>query len=155
MVVLVSFTLPAPAPSAFTSPGTCFRLSPEQTISGVGGRTCHRGHLRPSCSCVPFSLRVPRESPSAECLMWERVSARKLLVRRRESGKDRVPGGQSWLTHLLSPLESPPLCFLPFPFRHVFQKRSLTITAPGLGFSSPTSPTGEPWELKHPASVWG
>lgn len=145
---LVSFTVPDPVPSCFPSPGSGRGLCwPEQCFWG-GRKTLPWRLLGPSYSCVPFSLRIPCESPSAECLMWERVFARKLLVRQRESGREGVPGGQSWLTHLLSHLESPPLCFLPSPHPGPwFPKPSLIMAAPGLGSGSPSSPTGEAGRL--------
>lgn len=136
--------LPAPAPSSFTSPGlTLPAPEPGQAIYGVGGRLALGAPLSPAAVCCP------RESPLAECLLWERTSSRKLLVRRPES-KERVPGGQSRLPPTCVPsLQPPPLCSLPSPCPHGSQKPSLPITAPGLGSSSPV----EPRRLKHSRST--
>lgn len=74
-----------------------------------------------------------------------------------ESGKERVPGGQSQL---------PPTCFPhgvsssllspPPPLRHGFQKPSMAISAPCLSISAqPSRPLGKPWRLRHSGSMGG
>lgn len=79
---------PASLPWAHT-PGSGARnrlfLGPEEGLAS--------GAPLSPCSCAPG----PCESPSAECLTWERVCARKLLAKQPESWKERVPGGQSQL----------------------------------------------------------
>lgn len=99
VVVLVPSPRPTPPPSALL-PQAHLAVGPERAISGAGRRPGLGAPLSP-CSCVPD----PCESPSTRGLTWERVSARKLLVRQPESWKERVPSGQGQL-----PLESPPPC---------------------------------------------
>lgn len=87
-MVLVTFTPPSPRPLLLHFRGlTLLAPWPEQAISGVGGKSCL------GCTSVPQQLCAfcPHESLSAECLMWEKVSVRKLLVRQPESEKERVP----------------------------------------------------------------
>ena len=133
-MALVTFTPPSPRPLLLHFRGlTLLAPWPEQDISGVGGRPCL------GCTSVPLQLCAlcPSESLSAECLMWERVSVRKLLVRQPESEKEsRWP--ESAPTHLHSPSGGASSLLSPLrPCPPGSQKPSLPITAPGLGSSSP------------------
>lgn len=135
-VVLVTSSLPFPPTQAVPFPMlTLPALGPAQAISGLEEGLASGGTSVP-CSCAP----CPCESLSAECLMWERVSVRKLLVRPPGSWKERVPGGQ----HQLPPICSPSLLSAP----HGGQKPALPTSAFGRGFTSHPleKPGGSLWQ---------
>lgn len=126
----VTFTPPARGTLRLHFPGlTLLALGPRTGYFWGGRGALPQGHLCPPCSCAPGPVRARqlnasrgKESAPGNC--WPRsldLGERESQVARASSHPRAFPSG------VPSSLPSPP---------RGFRKPSLTITAPGLGFTS-------------------
>lgn len=151
VTVLVTYMPPSPAPLQLHFPSSHSSLRGQNRLFLGWEEDLALGAPLSPCSCV----HCPCESPLAECLKGERASTRKLQVRGPESGKERVPGGQSQLppacipsaAPLLSALSSLPSLMGPRSPPCPLQPLALALVPTTT--TNPHRPVEKPWKRKH------